>query len=171
MTIRIIDDEPTLAEDLTLDDSDLEREWIRQPSTFLKYSEMAARARHKENQAENFLKFTLAQLAATARANPDMFGLDKVTDKAVDVVVETHDDTQSAREELAKAQLESQLAYAAMRAMEEKLKALEFVTRMQLSGFSNIDGDLTKVSDMKKSAQNNTRERAGKLIKSRKGNE
>jgi hypothetical protein len=70
-----------------ISETHLDRECIRLPQDFLKYSLHAAELRREVNEAEAFLDVTEAEVAKECRDTPGKFGLEKPTDSAVKAAV------------------------------------------------------------------------------------
>lgn len=81
---------------LAIDPDNLEQECVRQPLLFFEIGELAAEARSDAKKAKEHVAYVQARLKGEMRLNPQTYGLEKVTDKAVEAAVQAHDDTQEA---------------------------------------------------------------------------
>lgn len=81
---------------LTIDPDGLEQECVGQPLLFCQIGELAAEARSDAKKAKEHVEFVKAKLKGEMRINPKTYGLDKVTDKAVEAAVQAHPETQDA---------------------------------------------------------------------------
>jgi hypothetical protein len=112
-------------EDITIDQAALDQEWLRQPSLFGDYAEAKAEAEKAADEAKEYRDLIEARLDKEVRSNPSAFGLDKVTDKAIGVVVSTHPDFQKAVAALIQARYELALISGALEALRHRKSALE----------------------------------------------
>lgn len=74
---------------IEVDESNLDRECIKLPSTFLKYAYAGAEARKDLDEAKAALELAEAELGAEIRQDPEAYKLEKATEKAVEQVVIT----------------------------------------------------------------------------------
>jgi len=81
---------------LSIDPDSLEQECVMQPLLFCQIGELAAEARSDAKKAKEHVEYVKAKLKGDMRTNPKTYGLDKVTDKAVEAAVQAHPDTQEA---------------------------------------------------------------------------
>jgi hypothetical protein len=127
-------------EDIHIDPEQLDVECVRQADDFIKWAERAVKAkRHLDDmkvvlEGMKFeLKVVEADLSLEVRANPSIHGLEeRVTEKAVESVVQTHkrmrkahNDMLDAQREVAKAAEGAGLLGAAVDAMEQRKRMLE----------------------------------------------
>ena len=81
---------------LSIDPDNLEQECVQQPLLFFEIGEVAAEARSDAKKSKEHVEYVKARLKGEMRANPQTYGLDKVTDKSIEAAVQAHDDTQEA---------------------------------------------------------------------------
>jgi len=81
---------------LSIDPDGLEQECVQQPLLFCQIGELASEARSDAKKAKEHVEYVKAKLKGDMRTNPKTYGLDKVTDKAVEAAVQAHPDTQAA---------------------------------------------------------------------------
>ena len=63
--------------DLKLDRDNLDREWEKQATLFMKWAERHAEALYERDRKKEKLDLVRAELDASLRANPELFGFDK----------------------------------------------------------------------------------------------
>lgn len=111
--------------DLEIDVSQLDVAAGMQAETFFKWAELSVAAK-KEVDASKFRLDTLqAQLASRARTDPESFGIQKVTEAAIDVAVRTSAVYLEAYEVWLEAKAESALLDKAVEALEQKKAMIE----------------------------------------------
>ena len=75
------------SDDLEIDEMALDREWIKQPRTFMKWSEKAISMRKEVDEAKEQYEVERAKTAHEIRTNPKTFGIDKPTVDAVNEAI------------------------------------------------------------------------------------
>lgn len=108
-----------------LDMHRLDEEWLRQPRLYHDYAVKLADARATWERAKAAREVVQAELDRDARRSPSLFGLDKVTEPAVEKAVLLHKRYQKANEEVIIAKHEMDVLQAAVDTLEHKKKALE----------------------------------------------
>jgi len=117
-------------EDIKIDDTALDVEWLEQPGLMLRYSRHAANARMEVDKAKEAFELTKAELDKEIRSYPDRFGIEKITDKVVENTLPMQKDYKEASERLINAKFELDVANGALRAMEARKDALENLARL-----------------------------------------
>jgi hypothetical protein len=117
-------------QDIRIDDSALDIEWCEQPALFWKYAKYAAQCRKDVDFAKQKLDVTKAELDNDIRENPAKYGLEKVTDKAIEAVIVTCEDYKVAYKAFLDAKFESDMSSSAVSAMNQKKEALENLVRL-----------------------------------------
>lgn len=112
------------ANDVKIDAMKLDREWIRQPSLYMKYAEALAKARAKMEKAKEEVDFVKADLDAVVRADLASRG-EKVTEASVQAGIATHPDMRAALADLGVFRDEVGTLQAAVSALEHKKYALQ----------------------------------------------
>ncbi|MDD8013854.1 MAG: hypothetical protein PHX05_10275, partial [Acidobacteriota bacterium] len=74
-------------QDVEVNPQALDVEWVKQAALFGRYCEAQAQARSALDLAKERLDVKVAGLGLKIRANPAMFGLDKVTESSVQSVI------------------------------------------------------------------------------------
>lgn len=119
--------------DIKIDEFQLDREWIKQSTLFMKYAKEAADADSKRKRAKEKLEVTRAEVDLDYRKDPPE-GL-KVTEKVIEGLVKTDERYEKAFEEYQTAEYEYSILSAAVRAIEQKKSALENLVKLQLGGY------------------------------------
>jgi hypothetical protein len=73
--------------DLKIDQSRLDEEWVNQPIKHREYTEDAADARREHDEFKAELEVVKAELSRAVRSSPGEYGVEKITDKAVEAAV------------------------------------------------------------------------------------
>lgn len=122
---------PEYEEDLYIDPDALDVEWLEQAQTFMRWSEKLADARARVDRAKDKLKVVRAEVFLDVRANPNKYGLEKVTDKASDAVVESNEDVKAAASELIAFKHESDILDGAVKSFDQRKTSLENLVKLQ----------------------------------------
>lgn len=117
-------------DDIKIDESSLDVEWLDQPSLMMKYARHAAQCRLEMDKAKEALELVKAELDKEIRTFPDRFGIEKITDKVVENTIPMQPDYKEAINNFIKARFESDVAYGAVKAMETRKDALENLGRL-----------------------------------------
>lgn len=118
------------SEDIRIDESSLDVEWLDQPVKMLEYSRHAAEMRREMDRAKDALDLSKAELDRKIRTRPEKFGLEKVTEGAVVNAIIAHEDYQNALSDYNDARYENEVAQGAVRAFEQRKSALENLVKL-----------------------------------------
>ena len=116
--------------DIRIDESSLDLEWLDQPLLMMRYTRNAAVARKKLEDAKERLEFTKAKLDKDIRTNPDDYDLAKVTDAAVSSSLLVQEEYTEAYQTYITAKFEADVAQGAVNAIEQRKSALENLVRL-----------------------------------------
>ena len=123
--------------DIEINENDLQKEWIAQPSLYMKYSELLVDAQENERNAKENIDVVKAQVDLKIReSEPEDHGLKKFTDPTLKSLVDTHEKVKASKKEYNKKRKEAALMQAVVNAMDHRKKALEYLSRFHLSGFN-----------------------------------
>jgi len=122
-------------EDLRIDLNCLHVEFQRQPSLYMKYSELSAQANLECDQAKEKIDVVKAQLDGKIRVSPEAFGLSKVTEGAITSTIIVHKDYKDACESYNQAKLKASLLKSAVSAFDHRKKAMEVQAQLWLGGY------------------------------------
>jgi len=141
-----------LTEDLWINKVDLPGEWERQPQLFMYWAEEYAYAILTRDREKDQVELILADLDGAIRADPDAYGLKKVTDASVSAAAKRTQTYIDGQERLHQANLVVNRMAAARSAMDHKRKALDNLTSLALADFygSNTAPAESRVAHSKK---------------------
>jgi hypothetical protein len=117
-------------DDIRIDETALDIEWLDQPALFLRYSRHAALKEKEKDEAKEALDLVKAELDKEIRSFPDRFGLEKITDKAVENTIPMQPDYKEASENFIQAKYEWNIAKGAVDAFNQRKEALENLSRL-----------------------------------------
>jgi len=117
-------------DDIKIDESALDMEWLDQPSLMMKYARHAAECRMELDKAKEELELTKAELDKEIRSKSEKFGIEKITDKVVENTIPMQPQYKLASKNYINARFESDVAYGAVKAMETRKEALENLGRL-----------------------------------------
>ena len=116
--------------DTTIDPDSLDIEWLEQPKLMVAYAQHSARTRQQMEHGKERLDIVRAELDKEIRSEPNKFGIEKVTEGAINSTITTNEKFQEAQEEYRQAQYEFNMAQGAARAIDGKKDALENLVRL-----------------------------------------
>lgn len=113
-----------------IDEDQLDKEWIRQPSLMFKMSRRVADARKSLEISRTELKLIDAELDAKIRADPDQYGLAKATEKSVEACILTQDEHIDAQNVVHSRKHKLDVLEAAVDALHAKKRGLESLVQL-----------------------------------------
>ena len=116
--------------DIKIDETALDFEWFDQPVKMMEYSTHAAQMKSNLDKAKEALDFVKAELDSVIRSDPEAFGLKKATDKAIELTILLQEGYKQATKRYLEAKFESDVAFAAVKAFEQRKDALENLVRL-----------------------------------------
>jgi len=119
-------------DDLSIDESALDVEWLDQPQLMFKYARHCAELEKLSDEAKDKLEFVGAEIEKDIRSNPDKYGLAKITDAVVASTIVLQKRYKDALEEYNKAKFDAKVAGGAVRSFDQRKTALEKL--VQLNG-------------------------------------
>lgn len=158
---------------MSIDEDSLDVEWLEQPKKMVQMVKIAANCERELNKTKDKLAQVKADLSRDIRANPDKFGLDKVTENAIFEKVQTHKDYIEAFNDFVDAQYEAQVAAGSVKAMEQRKSALENLVKLhgqQYFAGPKVPRDLSSVVSEFREKQKAKKEARIKIGKSMKRN-
>lgn len=123
------------SERLEIDPSDLVEDWQDQVTLIWEAGHFSATCRRDLDVLRERLKLYEAELQTRIRKNPEDFGVDKVTDKAVQSVVEGDKKRNNLVQSITEADYTYGLSLAAVKSVEHRKSALENICRITMSEF------------------------------------
>ena len=118
-------------DDISIDRDALDIGWTKQAQTFFKYAELAAKARDAMDRKKEKIDVLEATMGLKIRTNPASYGLEKITEGAVQSTILIDQNHIDAVAELADLKYEYEVLIAAVRALDQKKSALENLVRLQ----------------------------------------
>uniref|UniRef100_A0A6M3K1C3 Uncharacterized protein n=1 Tax=viral metagenome TaxID=1070528 RepID=A0A6M3K1C3_9ZZZZ len=117
--------------DISVDPLQLDVEWAKQAQTFHRYAEQAADARDLMERQKEKVAVLEAELGLAIRSNPTKYGLEKVTEGAIQSKILLDSSRKEAMEKLATLIHRHELLSIAVRSLDQKKSALENLVRLQ----------------------------------------
>jgi len=124
--------------DISIDETALDVEWLDQPRLMLKYAQYAAKCKTELDRAKEALDVVKAELDREIRQNPGDYGVNKITESAVQSAILVQPQYQQASKDYTDSKYEYEIAVAAVRAIDQKKTALENLVK--LHGMSYFAG-------------------------------
>ncbi len=117
-------------DDIGIDQSGLDVEWLGQPGLMLKYGRSAAHAGRAADLAKERVEIVIAELDKDIRNKPGDYGVSKITESVVDNTIKMQPAYLSANGEYIEAKYEFELSKYAVRAFDARKLALENLVRL-----------------------------------------
>ena len=117
-------------QDLHIDETALDLEWLGQAQLMLKYTEASASARREVDRLKELLNVKRAELDNTIRSHPDSYNIDKITETVISNTIIMQSSYKSLQTLLIDAQYEWQMMQGAVSAVEQRKQALENMSRL-----------------------------------------
>ena len=117
-------------QDIRIDETSLDVEWLGQPMLMIKYARHAADCRMNLDLAKERVDFVKAELDKNIREKPSSFKIEKLTESAIQNIILTQEKYMDAEEKLIHARYELDIANAAVRALDARKDALENLVRL-----------------------------------------
>lgn len=129
---------------LRIDGNNLGEECLGQAVLYEQIGELVAQIKGSTRASKDTLDFTMARLKKEARTNPERFSLTKITEAALDEVVNTHDEVVSAKKEYAEAQYLSDCASVLLTAAEQRKSMLKDSVSLAIHQLYSSQHDLSQ---------------------------
>jgi len=117
-------------QDIRIDETALDVEWLGQPMLMIKYARHAADCRMNLDLAKERVDYVKAELDKSIREKPSSFKIEKLTESAIQNIILTQEKYMDAEEKLIHARYELDIANAAVRALDARKDALENLVRL-----------------------------------------
>jgi hypothetical protein len=125
------EEQPDLRDQLKIDEMRLIEEWVKQPLLVFDAIDGLGAARRRLDGLKDQLAATQASLSQQIRANPEEYGIEKVTEKAIENVLQTAPELEELQTEMRDARHLVDMYSALSTALEHKKKALENLVTLQ----------------------------------------
>ena len=116
--------------DINIDEQALDVECLEQPRITLQYAKWVADMERKKDRAKERVEVVKAELDKDIRSNPSKYGLAKITEGAVQNTIILQPEYREAQVAYIEAKHESDIAKAAMRAVDTKKATLENLVKL-----------------------------------------
>jgi hypothetical protein len=116
--------------DMYIDETALDVEFLEQPSLVVKYSRLLAEARQERDLLKEALDLKKAEINLDIRDDPGKYNLEKITVDAVEACILMEDDYITAQKEYNNARFEVDLLQGVLNALEHRKSALENLVRL-----------------------------------------
>jgi hypothetical protein len=144
---------------------------INQAPLLYKYSKMLEDAREQLDILKNQLNLLRSDIAAEIRKAPDKYGLEKITDKAIDLCVDSDDEYQDLYKQYLKQRHEVGVFQSAVFSINQRKESLENLVRLFGSKYFSSpyvgDVDLTERSKLFEQKRLKNKKSANEKIKSK----
>ncbi len=117
-------------QDVSIDESALDVEWLKQSSLVFKYSEASAHYKKLVSQAKEQVDMVKAGLDKAIRINPKAYNLEKVTEASIAAEILMDAEYKEAMNDLIEAQYEFNMCNGAIAALQDKRSALENLVKL-----------------------------------------
>lgn len=154
--------------DIKIDETALDLEWLDQASLMMKYTRHAVQMRLEMDKAKEALELVRAELDKSIRTNPEKYGIEKITDKVVENTIPMQKDYKEASNNYIQAKFESDLAYSVVKAIDARKDALENLVRLygqQYFAGPRIPRDLHGELEKKREKQREINQSIGTSLK------
>lgn len=153
---------------MQIDQYHLDREWRDHPQQFYNWAMAAARAEAAYEQAKTSLDIVWAEVDADVRSSPDDYGIQKVTEVAIDAAIKTHGGYTTAKKRMLEAKNKMNEAEVVVKALEHRRKALDALTQLYVRDYYSEDGPRPAATEAredweKRAVRNRGRERMAAL--------
>lgn len=120
----------TYSDDITIDETALDLEWLEQPRLVMKYGKISANAEREYDKTKVALDMVRAELDRKIRTKPDKYGIEKITESVIMNTITGCDEYQQAFEEFLDAKYEYNASRTALTAVIQRKDALENLVRL-----------------------------------------
>ncbi len=138
----------SFSEDVFIDKTRLDFEWLNQARLFNKYSELYANAMFERDKKKERLALIKAQIDHDIRQDPESYGFTgKPTEPAIASLIQQDNRFIEAQSELTEANRDMNVIIGTKIAMEHKKSALEVLAKLYLAGYwgeARIPGEVRK---------------------------
>lgn len=117
-------------QDIKIDETALDIEWLEQPSLMMKYAGHSALMLMKLDLAKESLDMIRSEIDRDIRSNPEKFGIAKITETAIQGAILLDERWIEETEIYRNSKYEADMAQAAVRAVAQRKDALENLVRL-----------------------------------------
>lgn len=160
-----MDEHNDYMEDMRIDETALDYEWLEQPTLMFKYAKLTADAKLTLDKVKDKLDFVRAELDGRIRANPKEFGMEKITESAIMNTIISQEEYIQMQKDLLKAKYNFDITRGAADAISARKDALENMVKlfgMQYFAGPNVPHNVFEIRK-KKNEQTASNKVASKL--------
>ena len=143
--------------DIKIDESALDVEWLEQPRLMIKYAQILVQAKKEEEQAKDELEVIQAELDKEIRIDPEKFDIVKITETVVRNTILLDSSYKEVFEKYLESRYEAEMAKLALRSIEHRKDALENLVKLhgqQYFAGPSVPRDLSKEWEQKQTQKN-----------------
>ena len=122
-------------EDIRIDTTALDVEWLEQPELMRKYAQHVAEMEKLRDEAKERLEVGRAQIEMAIRNDPEKFGLKKVTEGGIQSIIPLQEEYRRLVQEYNDSKYEYGVAVAAVRAVDQRKTALENLVKLLTTSY------------------------------------
>lgn len=133
--------------DMSIDETALDVEWLEQPRLMIKYAQIAAEAKRRFDKAKEQVEVIKADRDKDIRTNPSEYEITKITETVIQNTIVLQGDYKEAQLEMIDAKYEFEMSRYAVQAMQERKEALENLVKlygMQYFAGPSVPRDLSQ---------------------------
>jgi len=117
-------------DDIRIDETALDVEWLEQPSLMMKYARHCAQMEYNYDKAKEALDLARAELDFDIRSSPSHYDINKLTEAVVSNTIMMSKKFNNANDEMLSAKFEFNIAKNALKAFEQRKETLENMVRL-----------------------------------------
>jgi hypothetical protein len=117
-------------DDLSIDESALDVEWLEQPQLMFKYARYCAELEKVADEAKDKLEYVKAEVERDIRESPEKYGIVKITEAVVAGTILLQEKYKGALVEYNKAKFDAKVSGGAVRSFDQRKTALENLVRL-----------------------------------------
>jgi len=117
-------------EDIRIDETALDIEWLRQPELMLKYGSLAVEARMNMDLEKEVLELVKAKLDKEIRENPEKFGISKLTENVVQNIILLQDEYKEQNKKYLNAKYNYEVLKVVVDSLNQKRDSLENLVKL-----------------------------------------
>lgn len=127
--------------DPTIDEYNLDQEWMRQPNLYHEIAIKLADAQKEFAEAKQDLEVTKSEIEIAIRKNYKEYGLDRLTNDAINAVTSCSHEVKTCQEAVMDARHNVDVLNAALHSLDHRKKALENLVSLFLSDYYSVPKD------------------------------
>ena len=146
--------------DIKIDETSLDVEWLQQPSLMMKYAEQVSRAQADTEIMKQDLDILKAEIDKKIRANPEKYEIAKITESVILNTIIQQKEYQEANIEYIEAMYELNMTKNAVKAIDGKKTSLENLVKLhgqQYFAGPSVPRDLSKEWKEKEKTKNSNK--------------